>query len=141
MKDLLKELEKLNEKVKDKEQDIINLEVELQQIAAFVKDSSLEALVADSQDLESKTKECESRLQELITEERSFSLEREFNLKAKDEYTEKINNSQKEIERIKNELPQHEEKLKTLQEKVTKLEKESEEETKHLNELIINLIY
>ena len=129
------ELEKLNEKVKDKEQDIINLEVELQQIAAFVKDSSLEALVADSQDLESKTKECDARLQELITEERSFSLEKEFNLKAKDEYTEKINNSQKEIERIKNELPQHEEKLKTLQEKVTKLEKESEEETKHLNEL------
>ena len=129
------ELEKLDTKIKDKEQDITNLEVELQQIAANVKDGSLEALVADSQDIELKTKECESKLQELITETRSYVVEGEFNLKAKEQYEEKITNSRKEIERIKNELPENEAKLKTLEEKVDKLSSESAGETKRLSEL------
>ena len=132
------ELEKLGIKVKEKEQDIINLEVELQQIASGIKDASLEALVTESQDIESKTKELEPKLQELITETRSYSVEAEFNLKAKEQYQEKINNSQKEIERITNELPEYEAKLKILEEKVCKLESEGAVETKRLSELTHN---
>ncbi len=129
------ELNTLDEKVKEKEQEIINFEVELQQIAAHVKDSSLEALVADSQDIESKLKDLEGKQQEIITQIRSYSVEAEFNLKAKEQYDEKIKNSQKEIERISSELPSYEEKLKTLQEKVAKLEEESSAETKRLSEI------
>ncbi len=129
------ELEIANKKIKEKEQDIINLEVELQQVAAGVKDSSLEAIVADSQDIELKTKELEAKLQELITETRSYSVEAEFNLKAKEQYLEKINISKKEIGRITVELPEHEAKLKLLEEKVSKLEGESQGETKRLSEL------
>jgi chromosome segregation protein len=129
------ELEKFDSKVKEKEQEIINLEVELQQIAVHVKDSSLEALVTNSQDLESKTKELEAKLQEIITETRSYSIEVEFNLKAKEQYEEKINNSKKEIERISNELPEHNSKLKTLEEKVREIEEAGHAEMKHLSEL------
>lgn len=129
------ELEKSNEKVKDKEQDITNLEVELQHIAAGIKDASLEALVTNSQEIEGKIKESETKLQELITENRSFALETEFNLKAKEQYEEKINNSKKEIERITGELPDHESTMKELKEKVEKLESESEGEAKRLSEL------
>lgn len=129
------ELEKLDSKVKEKEQDITNLEVELQHIAVGIKDSSLEALVTESQDIEVKVKELEGKLQEIVTEIRSFSIEAEFNSKAKEQYQEKINNSQKEIERISNELPEHESKLKSLQEKITKLEQDSAGETKRLSEL------
>ncbi|MBI3590812.1 MAG: chromosome segregation protein SMC [Candidatus Melainabacteria bacterium] len=129
------ELTKFDTKVKEKEQDITNLEVELQRIAAGVKDTSLEALVTESQDIEVKIKEFETKLQEFVTETRSYSVEAEFNLKAKEQYQEKIINSQKEIERITNDLPTHESKLKSLQEEVYKLEKESEGETKRLSEL------
>ena len=129
------ELEKLDKKVKEKEQDIINLEVELQQIAAGIKDTSLEALVTDTQDIESKTKDCETKLQEIVTENRSYAVEAEFNLKAKEQYEGKITNSQKEIERIINELPEHEAKLKLLEEKVGELEGESASEIKRLGEL------
>lgn len=129
------ELEKLQAKVKEKEQNIINLDVELQHIAAGIKDSSLEALVTSSQEIESKTKEYEIKLQELITETRSYSVEAEFNLKAKEQYQEKINNSKKEIERITGELPEHEAKLETLKEKIEKLEQEGKIETKRLSEL------
>ncbi|OGI08433.1 MAG: chromosome segregation protein SMC [Candidatus Melainabacteria bacterium RIFCSPLOWO2_12_FULL_35_11] len=131
------ELEKFDEKVKEKEQEIVNFEVELQQVAANVKDSSLEALVTNSQDIESKTKELEAKLQEIITESRSYSVEAEFSLKAKEQYEEKINNSKKEIERISNELPEHEAKLKTLEEKVKEIEEAGHAEMKHLNELNI----
>lgn len=129
------ELEKLNSKIKEKEQEIINLEVELQHIASGIKDSSLEALVTNSQEIESKIKELEGNLQEKITETKSFGVEAEFNLKAKEQYQEKINNSKKEIEKITNELPEHESKLTTLQEKVNRLEGESQAETKRLSEL------
>ncbi len=129
------EFEKIDEEVKDNEQEIINLEVELQKIAANVKDSSLEALVTNSQDIESKTKELESQLQEILTESRSYSVEAEFNLKAKEQYEEKITSSKKEIERISVELPEHEEKLKTLGEKVKEIEEAGQAEIKHLNEL------
>lgn len=129
------ELEKLDVKIKHEEQEIINLEVDLQQIAAGIKDTSLEALVTESQEIEVKTKECDAKLQELITETRSFSLEAEFSTKAKEQYQEKITSSQKEIERITNELPEYESKLKELEEKVEKLESESEGEIKRLSEL------
>ena len=89
----------------------------------------------DSKDIELKTKELEAKLQELITETRSYSVEAEFNLKAKEQYLEKINASKKEIERITAELPEHEAKLKSLEEKVGKLEGESQGETKRLSEL------
>ncbi len=129
------ELEKLDEKVREKEQEIINFEVELQQVAAHIKDSSLEALVTNSQDIESKTKELEAKLQEIITESRSYSVEAEFSLKAKEQYEGKINNSKKEIERISIELPEHESKLKTLDEKVKEIEEAGHAEMKHLSEL------
>ncbi len=129
------ELKKSNDKVNEKEQEIINFEVELQQIAAGIKDTSLEALVTDSQDIESKLKDLEAKQQELITQTRSFSVEAEFNLKAKEQYEEKISSSQKEIERISSELPTYEENLKILQETVTKLEEESSAETKRLSEI------
>lgn len=129
------EFEKFDEKIKDKDQDIINLEVELQHIAAGIKDSSLEKLVTESQDIESKIKELETKQQELVSESKSFSVEAEFSTKAKEQYEEKANNSRKEIERIKTELPEHEEKLKTLQDTVKELEKESAEETRRLSEL------
>lgn len=129
------ELQKLDEKVNDKDQEITNLEVELQQVAANVKDKSLEAIVTDSQDLEFKIKDCESRLQEIITEERSYSVETEFNIKAKEEYEGKIKEALAQIEKIKNELPEHETKLKTLESKVAELSEKSEEESKRLTEL------
>ena len=129
------ELSKLDSKVKEKEQEITNFEVDLQKIAAGVKDGSLEELVTSSQDIEVKTKEFESKLQELITETKSYSVEAEFSIKAKEQYQEKINTSQKEIDRIKNELPEHEARLNSLKEEVEKLEEESEGETKHLSEL------
>lgn len=130
-----KELEKLNEKVEDKEQQITNHEVELQKIAAGVKDSSLENLVLDSQEIEAKIKEYETNLQEIVTEAKSYSVEAEFNQKAKEQDEEKINKSNKEIGRIKGELPEYEEKLNKLQEKVTQLEGESKQESERLNEL------
>ena len=131
------ELKKLDSKIKEKEQEIVNFEVELQQVAAGVKDSSLEAIVTSSQEIESKIKDLETNLQELLTETRSFSIEAEFNQKAIEQYQGKIDNSNKEIERITKELPEHEEKLNTLQEKVNKLEGESEGEAKRLSELNI----
>lgn len=131
------ELEKISSKVKEKEQEIINLEVELQKIAAGVKDSSLEELVTNSQEIEGKIKENELKLQELITDYKSFTVEAEFNLKAKEQYQEKITNSLKEIERITSELPEHEAKLKSLEEKVSKLESKSESEVKRLSEITI----
>jgi chromosome segregation protein len=129
------EFEKFEEKIQDKDQDIINLEVELQKIASGIKDSSLERLVTESQDIESQTKEFELKLQELVTESKSFSVETEFSVKAKEQYEGKINTSKSEIERIKNELPEQEEKLKALDEKIKVLEKESMEEIRRLNEL------
>ncbi len=129
------ELKKLDGKVKEKEQEITNFEVELHHIAAGIKDSSLEALVTESQDIEVKTRELEAKLQEIITETRSFSVEADFNLKAIEQYQGKINTSKSEIERINGELPEHENKSKTLEEQISKLEKESAGETKRLNEL------
>ncbi len=129
------EFEKFDKEVREKEQEIINLEVELQQIAAHVKDSSLETLVTSSQEIESKTKEFEVKLQEIITETRSYSVEAEFNLKAKEQYEEKIVASKKEIERISGELPEHEEKLKVLEEKIKEIEEAGQAEMKHMNEL------
>ena len=129
------EFEQIDEKVKEKEQEIINFEVELQQVAANVKDSSLEALVTNSQEIESKTKEFEVKLQEIVTETRSYGVEAEFSLKAKEQYEGKINNSKKEIERISGELPEHESKLKALEEKVKELEETGHAEMKHLSEL------
>ena len=129
------ELSKLDSKTREKEQDIINLEVELQHIAANVKDASLGTIVTESQEIELKIKEYESQLQEIITDSRSLSVESEFNVKAKEQYEEKINSSKKEIERITEELPKNEEKLKELQENISKLEGESEQEVKRANEL------
>lgn len=129
------ELEKLTAKVEDKEQQITNLEVELQKIAAGVKDTSLETLVTESQEIETRIKEYETSLQEIVTESKSYSVEADFNQKAKEQDEEKINKSKKEIERIKGELPEYESKLNELTEKVHKLESESELETKRLSDL------
>ena len=129
------ELKNLDEKIKGKEQEITNFEVELHHIAAGIKDSSLEALVTESQDIEVKTRELEAKLQEIITETRSFSVEADFNLKAIEQYQGKINTSKSEIERINEELPEHENKSKALEEQISKLEEESAGETKRLNEL------
>lgn len=131
------ELEKISKKIEDKEQDITNFEIELQKIAAQVKDENLEALVLDSQDIESKVKELESALQEIITEAKSYSVEADFNQKAKEQDHEKINKSNAEIERIKSELPNHEAKLIELEENVKKLESESSLEKERLNELTL----
>ena len=130
-----KELDGLDKQVKEKDQEIINLDVDLQKIASTVKDETLESLVTNSQDIEVKTKEFDSKLQELITETRSFGVEIDFNLKAKEQYEEKINNSKNEIERISNELPEHEAKLKEYEDKVKELEETGAAETKRLSEL------
>ncbi|MBI3308402.1 MAG: chromosome segregation protein SMC, partial [Candidatus Melainabacteria bacterium] len=129
------ELEKFLGKLEDKDQQITNLEVELQQVAAGVKDTSLEALITESQEIEARVKEYESSLQEMVTEGKSFAVEADFNQKAKEQDEEKINKSRQEIERIKSDLPGHESKLNELQEHVNKLVGESAAETKRLQEL------
>lgn len=129
------ELKKTEQKIQEKEKEITNLEVELQHIASTVKDTSLEALVTEGQSIETKTKELEGQLQEVITEIKSFSLEADFNQKAKEQHSEKITNSNKEIERINKELPDHHSKLNSLKEESQKLEEESKGAAKRLSEL------
>lgn len=129
------EFSKLDEKINSKDQEITNLEVDLQQVAANVKDKSLESIVTEGQDYELKIKDAQDRLHEIQTELKSFDVESDFNTKGKEEYVLKLENSDKEIERIKGELPEHEAKLKELEEKVAKLSEESETESKKLSEL------
>lgn len=127
IREIEEKLEAVNDKVFIKENVIKKEEEKLQELAAEMKDSGLEALVNDSQEIEIEVKRYQTMLNNLINESKSIEVEKNFSNQNIDKINTQIEESKLEVTELDKKVPQHQEKAVEIKDEITKLNEEFEQ--------------
>ncbi len=132
MRKVEESLEAVNDKIYAKQKVIETEESKLQELAAEMKDSGLEALITESQDVEIEVKRYQTMLNNLINESKSIEAEKNFSGQNIDRINTQIEESRMEVEELNKKQPEHDEKIQVIREEVEKLDAEYAEIQKSL---------
>lgn len=121
------QMEAFSDKLFKKDQEISKQEEKLQALAAEMKDSGLEALVTESQEVEVEVKRYRSMMSNLLNESKGLEAEKNFSQASIDKLKIEIEEASGTIAELEEKLPEREEKLVTLQKDIESISAEIEE--------------
>jgi chromosome segregation protein len=124
IQDLEEKIESLNAKVFKQERQIQEEEQGLQGLAAEMKDSGLEALIKESQEIEVEIKRYTTMMNNLISESKGLEVERNFNNQSLDKLEAQIQESEKETAELRETVPRHQERISSVNSEINNINEE-----------------
>lgn len=126
MRSIEEKVEAVNKRIEAKDKVVSKEEEKLQELAAEMKDSGLENLINDSQEIEIEIKRYQTMLNNLINESKSLEVEKNFNQQNIDKLETTIEESKLEVTDLETKIPEQEEKKNAIQAEIDVLNEEFE---------------